>query len=85
MVEWSRDGKQYGRLTRSGTRFQPLLSCGKDKDSEKSAQFSTQLKANFTKPGLGGLWQVAQQNYTKLMLLGYNFYRSLWLHQLWNT
>ena len=38
-------------------------------DSEKSVQFSTQLKANFTELGLGGLWQVTQQNYTKLMLL----------------
>ena len=42
-----------------------------DKDSEKSTQFSTQLKATFTELGLGGLWQVTQQNYTKHMLLGY--------------
>ena len=53
-IWWSEVGmaKQYGRLTRSGTRFQPLLPSG---NGQKSAQFSTQLKINFTKPGLGGL------------------------------
>ena len=52
MVERSRDGKQYGLLTQSSTRFQPLLPSG---NGQKSAQFSTQLKANFTELGLGGL------------------------------